>query len=232
MDGEAFEHFLDDATLLDPAAPVEPTLIAFRERGLAAGRLMVPLARLAEVAAIDAPDGEERLAVAAVAPRTLVPEDWEDMLEDAADRLNEFVKADRGYELEAFEARVPDLKDLEGYLQDLEGFGDAEIFVELPDHDGVGEAVAFFAEGEGAVAAAFPVDGSRTGEFVAACLSLDVPFKLLGVDDPARTLAAVGVAMAEDLASAEIALALRDGPSRPATSEEEDDARELLMSVA
>lgn len=229
---DAFEFFFDDETPLQAGADLAAAVVAFRARPEAAGyaRLAVPLGRLQELALVPPGEGEP-IPVTVIAPHTLIKEDWEDMLEDAAAQLNAFVKTagDEGYEVEAFEARVPDLDNLADYVADLKGFDDAEIFVEMPSRDGVGEALAALAEETEWAGAKFPGTDSRLPEFLKGAFDLEIPFKLVGGDAP-KLLDAIAVAMADDLSTPEIE-AILDRGGRTPTDEEREDARALFLAL-
>ena len=141
-------------------------------------------------------------------------------------------------EIEAFEVRAPSTSDLEAVVRDLEGFGDIDVFVELPWDDGLHDGLVALAESEwlgakartgGADAAAFP-SAEALSRFIRDCLNLDLPFKLTaGLHHPLRhvnrqigveehgflnVLCATAMAESHELNSAEIeAILLETAPN-------------------
>lgn len=112
---------------------------------------------------------------------------WETALEEDAQRMNAFDRrlGDRAA-VEAFEMRVPSHTGFEGYLRDLRGFSEAEVYVELPWGEGMRDSMAILAESEWASAKArtggltkdaVPSAG-ELAQFVRECVDLELSFKL------------------------------------------------------
>lgn len=88
--------------------------------------------------------------------------------------------------IEAFEIRTPSAEDLPTVIEDLGGFDEIDVFVEVPLGDAIPESLAQIAESEwlgakartgGLTPDAFPAP-SALAAFLQSCLHLDVPFKL------------------------------------------------------
>jgi len=174
----------------------------------------------------------EPIPLTVIAPETGDRDGWETMLESAAQQLNDFQDlVEERAEIEAFEARIPDHAGLEGYLTDLRGFSDVEVFIELPWSPAIADSVALFAEEDwvgvkvrmtGTEAAPLPSVG-EVATFIQSCVSLDQPFKMtaglheaLGDADRyglLNVLGATAFAVAEDLTRKEIERILQDGES-------------------
>ncbi|RYG46637.1 hypothetical protein EON79_09615 [bacterium] len=154
---------------------------------------------------------EDELPVSVIATPSHDKESWETALEGDAQRMNDFMdSAGERAEIEAFEARVYDLSAVEACVQDLSGFQEAEIFVELPWGAGMDDALSVLTEAD------FPGAKARCGgdftptiaqlaSFISGCVSLDQPFKLTaGLHEPfyngkQHGFLAVGVAVAMEL---------------------------------
>ncbi|RYG37927.1 hypothetical protein EON81_05225 [bacterium] len=155
-------------------------------------------------------EGDE-IPVSAIAAPSHDKESWEDALEADAKRMNDFMDAagDRA-EIEAFETKLYDLSAVESCVQDLSGFQEAEVFVELPWGAGMDDALNALAE------SGFPGAKARCGgeytpstaqlaAFINGCLSLDQPFKLTaGLHEPffngkSHGFLAIGAAVAFEL---------------------------------
>lgn len=113
--------------------------------------------------------------------------EWEDSLAASAQAMNAFEKrvGDRAA-VEAFEIRIPDSEGIAGYIRDLNGFSDADVFVEVPWDKSQDDALAALAETEwlgakartgGATAADYPSALALAG-FLRQCVDLELPFKL------------------------------------------------------
>ena len=162
-------------------------------------------------------------------------EEFETNLEKDVADMNRFEDAvgDR-CEIEGFEIRAPGSADIDKVVHDLEGFGDVDVFVELPwaadMHDGIvalaeSEWLGLKARTGGIEPSAFP-STQQLAAFLRDCLNLDVPFKLTaGLHHPVRrrdenmgvmmhgyinVLAAAALAESHDLNTAEIEKVLED----------------------
>lgn len=150
-------------------------------------------------------------------------------LEEDVASMNRFEDAVGGScAIEAFEIRAPSSEDIAAVIRDLEGFGDVDVFVELPWEPGMHDGLAALAESEwlgakartgGADASAFPSSRELAG-LLRDCLDLDLPFKLtaglhhpirhrntsLGLDEHGflNVLCALAMAESHDLSTAEI----------------------------
>ena len=112
---------------------------------------------------------------------------WEHALTHDSEAMNKFLKEVENHaEIEAFEIRVPDHGHLEGYVRDLKGFDNVDVYVELPWGDGMNDSLNLLAESEwlrakgrtgGLEPSAFP-SNSSLAEFLQQCSHLDLPFKL------------------------------------------------------
>jgi hypothetical protein len=108
-------------------------------------------------------------------------------LERDCAEMNRFEKAVQDKcTIEAFEIRSPSNADILQVIHDLEGFGEVDVFVELPWGEGMQEGLAALAESEwlgakartgGLEASAVP-SPQELASFLRDCLHLDLPFKL------------------------------------------------------
>lgn len=112
---------------------------------------------------------------------------WEHALTHDSETMNQFLEAVEDHaDIEAFEIRVPDHAHLESWIADLHGFGEADVFVELPWDAAMDDSLSLLAETQwlrakartgGLEAAAFPSCEQVAG-FIQQCANLDVPIKL------------------------------------------------------
>jgi hypothetical protein len=112
---------------------------------------------------------------------------WEAGLARDAETMNEFHRRTDGRaEIQAYEVRVPESADVETYVQDLRGFGDAEVYVELPLNDRIDDAMARLADADdlgaklrtgGLEVSAIP-SSRALAQFLRSCVELEIPFKL------------------------------------------------------
>lgn len=113
--------------------------------------------------------------------------EWEDCLEGDCKAMNDFQQAvgERG-EIAAYEVRVGHGLGLDSSIRDLDGFREAEVFVEIPLDEGVVDAVGILAESDwlgakarlgGPTKECYPT-ADRVALFLRSCLDLEVEFKL------------------------------------------------------
>jgi hypothetical protein len=112
---------------------------------------------------------------------------WEVALTHDSAAMNKFMKdVENHAEIEAFEIRIPDHEHLGGYMRDLKGFDNVDIFAELPWSPQMDESLGILAESQwlhakartgGLDAAAFPKTEEVAG-FIQQCAHLDLTFKL------------------------------------------------------
>ncbi|MGV3614554.1 MAG: hypothetical protein ACO1SV_04380 [Fimbriimonas sp.] len=193
------------------------------------------------------PQGGGEFEVAVIASG--VPTDrasWEATLERDVASLNAFLESAPDYaDVATYEIRLPDVKEIAGYMRDVNGLRDLEVYLEIPPQEDFNEALAALAETEwlqaklrtgGADANAFP-DAWTLAGFVLSAVDLDVPFKLTaGLHDPLPTwdealrathhgflnvFGGAAVARANDLSRREFERILTD--SDPAAWTFEDD---------
>lgn len=160
---------------------------------------------------------------------------WEHALTHDSEAMNKFLDDVEDHaDIEAFEIRVPDHAHLESWIADLHGFGEADVFVELPWDAAMDDSLSLLAETQwlrakartgGLEASAFPSSGHVAG-FIQQCANLDVPFKLTaGLHHPLprldeatggrmhgflNILTALAVHQAQELSRAEIAAILEE----------------------
>jgi hypothetical protein len=113
--------------------------------------------------------------------------EWEDCLERDCKAMNDFQVAvgDKG-EIAAYEVRAGRGLDLERSVRDLDGFREAEVFVEIPLDEGVVDAVGILGESDwlgakarlgGPTKESYPL-ADQVALFLRSCLDLEVGFKL------------------------------------------------------
>ncbi len=154
----------------------------------ALGRFCCPVDQLAHLLEIEVlAEGQGELAVSAIGGSVANREEWNRLRAIEAKALNEFQSAAEGRaEIHAYEVRVPDHKDVDGYFEDLQGFSSVDIFAELPWDESMPDSVAAAAEADwlalkARTGGAGPNDvppSSVLAEFIWSCMSLEVPFKL------------------------------------------------------
>jgi hypothetical protein len=161
------------------------------------GRFVCAADRLAALAeALPQAAAEFEVAVvASAAPSDR--ESWEATLERDSVLMNAFLDAAPAYaDVATYEIRLPDVAGIAGYINDLHGFREVDVYAEIPPAGDVEEALAAIAETQwlqaklrtgGADASAFP-DAWALAGFVLGCLDLDVPCKLTaGLHHPLPT---------------------------------------------
>lgn len=112
---------------------------------------------------------------------------WEHALAHDSEAMNKFHSDVDGHgEIQGFEIRIPDHDHIEAYINDLKGFQDVDVFMELPWEGPMEDTLALLAEADwiyakartgGVEASAFPASG-LVAAFVQECANLDLKFKL------------------------------------------------------
>ncbi|MCB8931977.1 MAG: hypothetical protein H6534_00915 [Chthonomonadaceae bacterium] len=161
------------------------------------GRFVCPASRLMEfeqVVSREQPPPSIPLAVIGTGGKDL--DAFEDGLALDAEAMTRFEESlgDR-CPIEAFEVRTPSFDDLETVIEDLQGFDEIDVFVEVPLGEGLADGLAAIAESDwlgakartgGLEAAAFP-SADLLADFLQSCRQLDVPMKLTaGLHEPLR----------------------------------------------
>lgn len=235
--------------VIDYAGLFPPAKLAMRpsvERYVAAirgdeewivSRFVCTASRLGELAdVLDSSRDIPYLAVSAVGTGGKNREEWEAGLTADAAAMNAFQKrmGDRA-DVEGFESRVPDHGGIAGYIRDLNGFSDAEIFVELPWGNGMADSISALAETDwlaakgrtgGLEPSAIP-NAAALSQFIRSCVDLELPFKLTaGLHHPfpghdesvgatthgfLNVLAATALAISDDMSAREMERLLADG---------------------
>jgi hypothetical protein len=200
-------------------------------------RFICPAGRLQELEQeLSRSDTPDCIPLSVVGAGGITIEEFEVALEQDAQAMNRFEDAmGEKCSIEAFEVKAPSA-EIERVMHDLEGFGDVDVFIELPWGDRQHDALAALAESEwlGAKArtggldpSAFPPSG-QLAKYIRQCMDLDLPFKLTaGLHHPIRhdnsfgatehgflnVLCAAAIAESHELGSAEIERILeeRDG---------------------
>jgi hypothetical protein len=194
-------------------------------------RFVCPSDRLEELRAdLEGRSIKVAVPITVVSPADL---DWGDRLVRDAEAMTRFVeRAGELGDIEAFEARLPDLAGTPDYLRDLRAFNQIDVFCELPWGEGMTDALGQIAEAEwlgakartgGLDASAFP-SSEELASFLQQCVQLELPFKLTaGLHHPFRShrqevgtkmhgflnvLVATTMTHAHDLASKEAAAIL------------------------
>jgi len=154
---------------------------------------------------------------------------WDNGLEEAVNQMNAFLKsAGERATIEAFETRLPDSGPVERYLMDLNGFRDAEVYLEVPWSRDTTDTLTAIADSEwlGAKARTGGTDvpsPEALAGFLRDCVDLDLRFKLTaGLHEPLshgasfgflNCLTATGLALVEDFSRKELADVLADADS-------------------
>lgn len=119
---------------------------------------------------------------------------WEESRVADAGSMNAFQdRVDQLAAIEGYEVRPPSFEEWEEYLDGLQGFAEADVFVELPGNDGFEDALSILAEAEwplvkfrtgGTNAEAFPTS-KQLANFLTQAIGLELPFKLTaGLHEP------------------------------------------------
>ncbi len=119
---------------------------------------------------------------------------WEESRVADAGSMNAFQdRVDQLAAIEGYEVRPPSFEEWEEYLDGLQGFAEADVFVELPGHEGFEDALSILAEAEwpmvkfrtgGTKAEAFPTS-KQLANFLTQVVGLELPFKLTaGLHEP------------------------------------------------
>ena len=153
------------------------------------GKFAVRSTQLAEFAGLL--QGQEKPAepipVTVIGRSGVDKESWEAGLQFDASEMNTFQSwTEEMATLEAYETRLPSNAEAALWITNLRGFGEADVFAELPWDDDQADALLAVAESEFAYAkartggespSAFP-DSTRLASFIQGATHLDVPFKL------------------------------------------------------
>jgi hypothetical protein len=151
-------------------------------------RFVCPVGRLSYLAQELAEHPEEPfIPVAVIGSASTNRHEWEHALGHDAPLMNAFLEESDGHaEIQTYEIRVPDIEHLEQYANDLKGFNDVDVFVELPWGPQTTEGLALLAETTwlgakgrtgGLEASAYPTPKQLAG-FLQQCSQLDLSFKL------------------------------------------------------
>lgn len=119
---------------------------------------------------------------------------WEEARVADAGSMNAFQdRVDQLAAIEGYEVRPPSFEEWEEYLDGLQGFAEADVFVELPGNEGFEDALSILAEAEwplvkfrtgGTKADAFP-SAKQLASFLTQAVGLELPFKLTaGLHEP------------------------------------------------
>ena len=189
------EGVIDYAGLFPPAklemAPALENYLRYRSgpEARALNRFICPAARLSEL-----PD--QALAVAVIGSPNQDRATWEAALEHDSTAMNAFLDRAPSCEIQGYEVKAPSHQEIAQCIRDLKGFSEADVFVELPWGEELGDSLHALSESEwlaakartgGLTADAFP-SSDQLAEFLHTCYSLDLDFKLTaGLHHPFRS---------------------------------------------
>lgn len=231
------EGVIDYAGLFPPAklgmAEAVANYLKYREGSSAwiMDRFVCGSARLGELAdELKGHQIETPIPVSVIGQAAADRDAWGDALvHDAQSMTRFFEEVGDKADLEAFEIRLPDHKNLNEYLRDLKSFNQVEVYAELPWAPEMADSLGIIAEQEwmgakartgGLEASAFPSTEDVAG-FLQQCSQMEVEFKLTAglhhpfrqYDDSVKTkmhgflnvLGAFALLQAHDLSRGEVA---------------------------
>lgn len=210
-----FESAIDDSTLMvSPDIAIEfvldaALLTAEGKWGWALDSLVCPTSRLEELGRVVVARGKELpFSIAAVGGVSHDRPAWESALEGDAQVLNRFqtLVGDLAV-IDSYEIAAPAPDGLASYIRDLQGFRDADVYLEFPIGADIQEWAYEIAESEWLNAKYG--QGEDHAWFVRACDSVDLQFKVAGlsVEKAAKLVAITAIGAESEFSRRELEIA-------------------------